>query len=204
MSRLCVAPIVEGHGEYAAVRGLSQKVWVEIVGGEYISVLQPIRRPRTLLVGSPEDLARAVDLAALKLDAGGRGDPQLILILLDAEEDVPCRLAPELLERARAARPDRSIRCVLAHREYETWFVAAAESLSEHLDLPTNDALPDDPESSGRGKKWIEDRFRGPKYSESIDQPRLTASFDPHLCRRRSPSFDKLCRELEAERRPPP
>jgi predicted ATPase len=35
------------------------------------------------------------------------------------------------------------------------------------------------------------------KYSETIDQPAMTADMDLSLCRRRSPSFDKLCRELE-------
>ena len=201
MSRLRVAPIVEGHGEYAAVRTLLQRVWSEIVGGDYLDVLQPIRRPRTLLVGKPDELPRAVELAALKLDAVASDDPALILVLLDAEEDAVCHLAPELLERARAARPDRSIRCVLAQREYETWFVAAAASLAGHLDLSGDAELPAEPERSGHGKAWIERRFREVKYSPTVDQARLTAAFDLHLCRRRSPSFDKLCRELEAERR---
>ena len=37
----------------------------------------------------------------------------------------------------------------------------------------------------------------GAKYSESIDQAKLTAHMDLSLCRTRAPSFDKLCRELE-------
>lgn len=200
MTRLRVAPIVEGHGEYAAIRLLLQRVWHEIVEGEHIEVLQPIRRPRSLIVGDERELVRAVELAVLNLDRATNADPGLILILLDADEDAVCVAAPELLKRAGAVRPDRSVRCVLANREYETWFVAAAESLTDYLDRV--DEPPTDPESAGLGKAWVASRFRAPKYSPRIDQPRLTAAFDLHLCRRRSPSFDKLCRELEAERRP--
>jgi hypothetical protein len=34
-------------------------------------------------------------------------------------------------------------------------------------------------------------------YAETVDQPRLTAAMDLQMCRERSKSFDKLCRELE-------
>lgn len=199
MSRLRVAPIVEGHGEREAVRILLERIWLEVVRGEYIEVLAPVRRPRDLIVRDERELVRAVELAVLNLDRSESDVPGLILILLDAEEDAACRLAPELLRRAHAARPDRTIRCVLANREYETWFVAAGESLAKYLDDIAEP--PADPEKDGLGKAWIERRIRSPKYSPRIDQPRLTAAFDLHLCRRRSPSFDKLCRELEAERR---
>lgn len=198
MSQLRVVPIVEGHGEYASARTLLQRVWTEIVGGLHVDVLQPIRRPRTLLVGKPDELQRAVELAALKLSLAASESPSLILILLDAEEDPVCELATELLVRARLARPDHLISCVLARREYESWFVAAAESLSDYLDLSADPEPPLDPERAGQGKGWVQSRFRGAKYSETIDQPRLTAAFDLRLCRGRSPSFDKLCRDLEA------
>lgn len=46
-------------------------------------------------------------------------------------------------------------------------------------------------------KAWIEKRIKAPKYSETVDQPAMTAAMDLALCRSRSPSFDKLCRELE-------
>jgi len=35
------------------------------------------------------------------------------------------------------------------------------------------------------------------RYAETIDQVRLTTAMDLNLCRSRSKSFDKLCRELE-------
>jgi hypothetical protein len=89
------------------------------------------------------------------------------------------------------------VSCVLAIVEYETWFVAAADSLRDFLDIPHTDTVPEAPEPRRSGKSWIERRFRGTKYSETVDQPKMTAAMDLPLCRQRSPSFDKLCRELE-------
>jgi hypothetical protein len=53
-------------------------------------------------------------------------------------------------------------------------------------------------EQDGLSKGWIKSRIRRPKYSVTADMPRLTAAMDSKLCRSRSPSFDKLCRELGA------
>ncbi len=202
MNRLRVAPIVEGHGEFHAIRSLLTRLWHEQLGGEYLEVLQPIRRPRSQLA-TEEGLAKAIALAVLKLAAGrANPDPCLILVLLDRDPDPqpPCILGPELLKKACAARPDFDITCVLANVEYETWFVAAAESLSEYLAIAPGDLVPETPEQAREGKGWIQRHFKGIKYSETVDQPAMTARMDLVLCRRRSPSFDKLCRELEKRR----
>ncbi len=194
MTRLRVVPIVEGHGEFHAARILLQRVWTDVAGGDYIDVVRPIRQPRGKLV-QEHSLQRAVELAVLKLTEFNDGLPGLVLLLIDADEDAVCRLAPQLLQIARSVRPQVDMACVLANVEYETWFVAAAESLAEHLRLAPGEPPPA-PESTRSGKAWIERRFRGIKYSETVDQPSMTAAMDLHLCRSRSPSFDKLCREL--------
>lgn len=199
MNRLFVAAIVEGHGEDAAVRTLLQRVWSEVLGGEHLEVLKPIRIKRTK-IGERKELARAVDLAALKLGSASTG-PTLILILLDAEDDCPKEFIPPFLGLARELRADKDITCVLANPEYETWFVAAASSLSGYLELPRDEESPLAPEESRQGKGWIQKRFRGVRYSPTVDQPAMTAAMDLKLCRSRSPSFDKLCRELEARMR---
>ncbi len=196
MKRLCVAPIVEGHGEDKAVRILLQRIWSELLGQEYIHVLRPIRGSRHKLVRK-EDLERAITLAASKLKgACRRGDPRLILVLLDADTDPTCVLGPKLLSYAAESRPDVDVACVLADTEYETWFVAAADSLRDFLDFPV--ATAGAPKRLRAGKRWIQKHFKRPKYSETLDQPRMTARMDLELCRSRSASFDKLCRELEA------
>lgn len=197
MSRLCVAPIVEGHGDDKSVRILLQRIWNELLGGEYIQVIRPIRGSRPKLVRK-EELERTVTLAASKLRvACAAGDPSTVLVLLDADSDPPCVLGPQLLQFTTDSRPDLDVVCVLAKIEYETWFVAAAESLREFLDFP---AVVHAPENARCGKGWIKKYFTGAKYSETLDQPRMTAAMDLRLCRQRSPSFDKLCRELEVRK----
>ena len=199
MSRLRVVPIVEGHGEYECIRILIERVWRELLGQGFVEVLRPIREKRNRLV-KPEHLAKAVSLAAAKLGNSPSGDPALILLLVDADKDPPCLLGPQLLDDARAARSDIAIACVVANVEYETWFVAAAESLQEYLDL--TGAAPADPEGQRLGKGWIERHFQGvgARYSETQDQPAMTAHMGLALCRERSPSFDKFCREFEKRR----
>lgn len=189
-----MAPIVEGHGEELAIRILLQRLWTELLGGEYIEVLRPIRSPRTKMV-QPQELERALGLAVLKLRESASSDPSLVLVVLDADEDPACVLGPDLLRRARAHRGDIDISCVVATVEYETWFVAAAQSLPD-LDLSGGPA-PEAPESSRSGKAWIQQRFKGVKYTETVDQPSMTRRMDLRQARQRSPSFDKLCRELE-------
>jgi hypothetical protein len=195
VSRIVIAPIVEGHGEDHAVRTLLQRIWTELLGGEHAEIVKPIRSKRYAVVREKE-FERAVSLACLKLSEMSEEPKRLVLVLLDADADPPCILGPNLLAMAQKCRADVDAACVLANVEYETWFVAAAESLGEYLQLE-GAAIPSDPEAARAGKGWIGRHFLGPSYSESVDQPRMTARMDLRLCRRRSKSFDKLCRELE-------
>ncbi len=91
------------------------------------------------------------------------------------------------------------IACVIANVMYETWFVAAAQSLSEYLEFSPQENIPADPEAAKAGKGWIKKHMKRGHYSETADQPSLTVKMDLALCRTRSKSFDKLCRELEMD-----
>ena len=199
MARLRVLPIVEGHGEDAAIRILLERIGSELPGCEHIEVLRPLRWPKTKLLQELE-LKRAVELACLKLAPLHSPEHPLVLILLDADEDPPCRLGPELLANARQVRPDVDIVCVLAKVEYETWFVAAAESLAKHgyLRLAAGESPPDRPELTRSGEAWIRKHLAGARYSKTVDQPAFTRHMDLASCRQRAPSFAKLCRDLEA------
>ncbi|MGH9393755.1 MAG: DUF4276 family protein, partial [Terriglobales bacterium] len=88
---------------------------------------------------------------------------------------------------------------VLAHSEFETWFVAAAESLRGRRALDDELAAPAEPETIRDAKGWLSAHMPpSTRYSETLDQAALAAAFDTDLARRRSPSFDKFCRSLEA------
>jgi hypothetical protein len=193
---LRVVPIVEGHGEVAAVRTLLERIWIEVVAGDYVDVLSPIRQPKTKLL-QEQGLERAVKLAAAKLGQHQAADvPSLILILIDADNDCPAELGPRLVKRARSTT-HLGVEVFVAKTEYETWFAGAATSLAEFLE--SGDApAPEDPEGQGVGKGWLKDRFRAAKYSETVDQVRLTARMDLDECRTRCPSFGRICTKLEA------
>jgi hypothetical protein len=146
--------------------------------------------PKTKLLKAGE-LERTVELAARQTQEG-----DAVLILIDADDHCPAHLAPQLLLRAQARRRDRAMRVVLANREYEAWFIAAAESIGGHRHLLPDLRPPDDPESIRDAKGWLTHNSRaGSAYRETLDQPALTQVFDLQRARR-SPSFDKLCRDL--------
>jgi hypothetical protein len=192
---LRVAPVVEGHGEVDAIRILLQRIWSELLEGEYIEVLPPIRQPKTKLV-QQGGLERALKLAAAKLSQQRTDLPALVLVLVDADDDCPAELGPVLSQRARATA-SHAVECVVANVEYETWFVAAATSLADLLLVGEHETTPVNPEAQRLGKGWVRAHFRAGKYSESVDQARMTHRMDLEQCRRQCPSFKRLCRKLE-------
>jgi hypothetical protein len=132
--RLKIVPIVEGHGENNSIRPLLQRIWSELLGGDYVEVVKPIRWSRGRLVQGSE-LGRAVDLATLKLRDAQPDERGMVLVLVDADEDLPCELGPRLMQEVQERRSDTDVSCVVANVEYETWFIAAAASLSEYTSI---------------------------------------------------------------------
>lgn len=123
------------------------------------------------------------------------GDDGAILIVLDADDECAATLGPQLLARAQAARPDRRIGLALAVHEYEAWLLASLPTLSGQRGIPADTVFDGDVEAlaspKGRFDGWMPSG-----YAETIDQPALTARIDVALARKRSPSFDKLVREI--------
>jgi Domain of unknown function (DUF4276) len=183
---ISIASIVEGHGDVAAVPILLRRIAWES-SEMSINVPKPVRVPRMRLVKAGE-LERHVELAVRKANPCG------VLILVDADDDCPKELAPELMRRAVAARGNVPIGVVLAKCEFEAWFLAAAESLVAKQRLPSNFHVPTNSEEIEkiRGAK---ERL-GPGYSETRDQPSMTDLFDLASARRNSNSFDKCYREV--------
>jgi hypothetical protein len=136
-------------------------------------------------------MERAIELAARK--NRGQGG---ILILLDCDDACPATHAPYLLKRAASTRCDMPVSVVLAKREFEAWFLAAAESLSGLRGLPSDLVCPNAPEEVRGAKEWLASRMvPGRGYSEASDQPALTAALDLNAARR-ADSFDKFYREV--------
>jgi hypothetical protein len=139
------------------------------------------------------ELERYVELAMRSVAGTGA-----LLVLLDADDDCPATLGPELLTRVRAVREDVPAVVVVANREFEAWLLASADSLRGHRGLPDDLEPPGDSEAIRDAKGWLQDRrIDGRAYSPTIDQPALTAVLQLDRARTRSASFDKLWRDIE-------
>lgn len=171
MSRLRVAVIVEGYGDAEAVPVLLRRIWNKLLNRSFIDVRQPIRIPRSKLtrydsqqnavVPNEAELGRALELAMGKIEAQSDNPlPSMILVLFDTNGDCPAVLAPAVLRCAAARVPNCDVACVLPNPEYETWFVGAAESLSDYLSVFPDESIPEDPEGKKSRKGWIERRFK--------------------------------------------
>lgn len=190
MADVRIIPIVEGHGECDAVPVLIRRIALEIDPGFVPQVLKPLRVPASKLQ-KPDELNRTIQLAAAKLRGTGG-----ILILVDCDDDCPAKVGPQLLERSRQIRSDMPIAVVLAKREYEAWFLAAAESIRSKRSLPDTLTGPEDPEGIRDAKGWLSRQMpSGTCYSETSDQAALTAAFDMEVARG-ADSFDKCYREI--------
>jgi hypothetical protein len=192
MRELRIACIVEAPGEVSAVPILIRRLVQEIdASSTTVIPSPPIRIPRSK-VEKPGEIERAVKLAAAKLSGSGA-----ILVLMDADDDCPAVLGAKLLQRAQSARADIEIAVVIAKREFEAWFLAAAESLRGRRGLSGTLESPGDPEAIRDAKGWLRKNMQQARtYQETVDQPALTAVFDIAAARR-APSFDKLYREID-------
>ena len=151
-----------------------------------MGVGRPVRRTRHQLVHEPE-LTRSVGIALEQPDCGA------ILILFDGDDDCPAELGPRLQRVASQAARGTPCEVVIAHREYEAWFLAGFDSLRGHKMIRDHAETPRDPERPRDAKGRFERMMRrGTSYVEQADQPKFTARFDLSAARRRSRSFRKL------------
>lgn len=188
--RLRLSLIVEGEGDVEALPVLLRRMVPLFKPGQRFEILRPIRVNKSKLLRAGE-LERTVELAARKLESEGA-----ILILVDADDDCPAEIGPELLLRARSARSDIPIRMVMAKREFEAWFLAAAASLRGERDLGSDLVAPETPEEIRGAKEWLSERMHDKRYSPTLDQPALAARMDLDQARNAS-SFDYLWRKVD-------
>lgn len=188
-----VVSIVEGHGEVEALPVLLRRIGEWKFPDEYFNIPRPIRVRRDQFLNKEEIFTKQLTLAGLKCDAAGTG---WILILLDADDDCPAELGPSILARAQRIIPDHRISVVLANREYEAWFLAAARSLNGVRGLKIDEEVAT-PDTVRGAKEWLKARSAHNRYGEITDQPALSAVMDLAQASENSRSFRKLCSEWE-------
>lgn len=189
---ITVACIVEGHGETHALPILLRRLAGWRTPGSYPKVPVPIRVHRDRFLNKAEDFQRYLLLASNKA-----GDNGWILIVLDADDDCPAAFGAKIRKRANALMPQKRIAVVLAKREYEAWFIAAAPSLvGQRGFAPDMQNLPD-AETPRNAKGWMRQHMTSGSYGEVIDQPAFTALMDLQMAHDNSRSFRKLCSEWD-------
>lgn len=184
-----IYPIVEGHGEVRAVPVLLRRLLAQ-ARCHCVEVGRPIRRTQAQF-RSKEEVQKAVKLALLQPDCAA------VVILFDGEDDCPKEIAEKARDWARGAAGRVPCDVVVAYREYETWFLSAVESLRGKYGIGDEAAAPGDPEARRDAKGALEEFM--PKrraYSETLDQPAMSAVFDLGRAHRRSRSFRKLVKAV--------
>ena len=185
---MIVQILVEGDGDERAVPELLRRFQLEC--GDFSLVFDhPIRRNRSDLVNE-QSLRGAVRLA-LRQERGCDG----ILIVFDGDKDCPASLAPRIRGWVQTEAPGIPSEIVIAHREFEAWFLGSLESLRGRRSIRQEAVAPVEPESIRGAKERLKrSMIPGSKYVERTDQPALTALFDLAAAHRSCRSFRRMVR----------
>lgn len=188
-----IEAIVEGAGEQRALPTLIKRIAAQVAPGKPVEPGQGWRIPRNHIIQNDDEMQRVINVLAKSVKATGGG----ILVLWDADDDCPAHEGPRHQVRLQALRPDIPIRVVIANREYEAWFLAGARDLAGNSGLPADLADHPAPEQPRDAKGWLRQAMRsGATYRETLHQESFSRLIAIDRVQRRSPSFDKLCREV--------
>jgi hypothetical protein len=143
-----IAPIVEGHGEVSAVREIVTRIGLELLGGTWIDVAQPFRLDSGKM-RKPDELAKAIRIVAARVQGLGG-----VLVLRDGDDsDVDCPVQLAAMLRPGQNLVPVGVEIVVAYQEYESWFLAAADSLRAHPDVRDDAVAPASPEGRRDAKR---------------------------------------------------
>lgn len=188
-----ILPFVEGKGELDAVPLLLRRCMFETMEIFDIPIAKPVLIKRNRIV-KPGELEKE-----LRVRVSERLEQGYVvkagLVLLDSDDDCPVEVARTL--EARATAVDLiPVRVVLAHREFESWFLGAKESLRGSCGIRSDAEAPETPESIRGAKERISDNMsRGRRYVATAHQRELVGRMDLALCQDRCPSFRMLLTE---------
>lgn len=155
--------------------------------GILVNVARPIRVKRDRFLNRPEEFQRMLQLAAAKAGPDGA-----VLVLLDADDDCPALAGPALAARVREVIPTVPSAAVLANREFEAWFIAAASSLHGVRGFVWDQRAVVNPDVPRNAKGWVRERTREGRYSPVADQAAFSQIMDLNAAHAGSRSFRKL------------
>ena len=180
-----IVPVVEGEGEVKAVPVLLRRMIALVEAFESIQVGRPIRKPRNQLT-KREGLVEVLKLARIQ-------GADSVLCLFDSDGECPVDLADRLLNWAREEAADLDCRVVVAHQEYEAWFLASIPSLRAHAAMRDDAECHPNPERRHGAKEQLHSRMQiGSSYSPTAHQAAFSDTFDMASAYAHCRSFRKL------------
>jgi hypothetical protein len=204
-----IQPIVEGPGDVQSVPILLRRILGEALGNQQWQVLRPINTEGCGNMTRPGGIERFV----LRAQKEPGCNAVTVIIDRDAVEKLPngqrlpnnCSptFARWFSQRIQATVPRIPVVVIVAHTEYEAWFLASIETIAGRRNnglpgLSRNTHYDGDPENHPDPKAWINARLsRGYRYSETRDQENLTKFIDLQIVHRRSRSFRRLIHAVE-------
>lgn len=188
-----IKPIVEGEGDVAAVPALLRRLQFDYgLGAHDVQIARPIKWKRSCFNSEPH-VKRAVQLAKAEPDCTG------ILIIFDSDDDCPKTHSAHVAQWSKFEAGDIPCEVVMAHREYEAWFLATIESLRGHRGIRENAISEPVPESIRGAKEKLETKMRpNMSYSETTDQVALTSHADLQTAYANCRSFRRLVRAFRS------
>lgn len=184
---ITLASIVEGHSEVNSLPILLRRI-MERMDARGIEIAKPMRVHRYQAVREGE-LEKAVERLLITRRSVGA-----VLLLMDADDDCPAQLGPQLLQRVQSVTRLPSA-AVLADTEFEAWFLGAIESLRGERHIRYDAEPPRNFEDIRQAKERLSKLMGRRRYVSMVDQPALAEKMDLDLARERSPSFDKFWRD---------
>lgn len=192
-----LVPVVEGDGEVQAVPILLRDICLRI-GALRWQIAAPKNAHGCDNLMKAGGLERFVELPWRQRDCGG------VLVLLDSDgRHCPMALAKNLGARVRQMGARHSVSIVVAHLEYEAWFLASLDTIvgrpfGGHHGLHSGLSAPPNCESVQNPKRWLSRHFpRGRIYKETSDQAAMTTLINHDTARAQSRSFRRLYSAVE-------
>lgn len=186
-----IVPIVEGDGELDAVPVILRRILYE----NFQVFDWEIGRPKKAhsLPAFRQKLSNFIQYAQMEPAATH------ILIVIDLDDGCPKEEVRRLTEEIRQTNPKIPVLVVLAHREYEAWFLASMSSLAGKDNLPQNAFFEGDVEGIRGVKEWLTRQMPpGKTYKETTHQPAWSATMDIGAATlERSRSFRRLVHAVE-------
>lgn len=184
-----IIPIVEGEGDVDAVPRLIDRTLAFLERWDWT-------------VGPPKKCGGVHALRA-KLPnflwyAQSEPECGAILILVDLDDGCPFKVSQDMVQQIQSLHLTRPVAIVLAHREYETWFLASLATIAGSNSIPEGTIYEGAVELRRGAKEWLSKQMPpGKAYKETIHQARMTAKIDIPLAKTNSRSFRRFVHAIE-------